>query len=445
VTDPSTRRTRLLEWDELPRWVWLVPFVVALALLTIGITRDWRLLHEDNGALHTTFARAHLDLGLARTFGQDAFYQPATGELVFYGHHPSGPSLALAAAFALTGSDAPWVARSVAIAFHLASLGLFVLLLRHHLAPALALLGGAVFAILPMSAFFGRMVNYEALCLTGVLLQLYGYARWRSDLPGPRGFALLALGIVVSGLADWPAFFVAAALGGSELLRALRGARDGLRGFVAIALVASAVCALDLLHLVLAIGSLQALAEVVAGHQESVTVTVGSFLEREATHGRRFFGRGALLASGVLLVALCTPRAPLGAELRRARHAEVFASWLGASFAAALAYALAAPSWAMVHAYWGFYFLPFVTTAVVLAVAALLRQIEASGRARVVAAAALLALVLDVVLTSGLTLAKRHGTPEDYAVRVTRELREDYLPPRSWTPTHTAAAPADGR
>jgi hypothetical protein len=452
VTDPSARRTRLLDRDELPRWTWLVPFALALALLTIGITRDWCLLHEDNGALHTTFARGHLDLGLARTFGQDVFYRPATGELLFYGHHPSGPSLALAAAFTLAGSDAPWVARSVAIAFHLTSLGIFVLLLRHHLAPSLALLGGVVFAILPMSAFFGRMVNYEALCLTGVLLQLYGYARWRSDLPGPRGFALLVLGIVVSGLADWPAFFFAAALGGVELLRGLRGVRDGgsglcgehgggngpcgehggVRRFVAIGVAASVVCALDLLHLVVAMGSLQALGEVIGGHQESVTVTVGAFLEREATHGRRFFGRGAMLASGVLLVALLTARAPLGAELRRARHAEVLASWLGASFAAALAYALAAPSWAMVHAYWSFYFLPFVATAVVLAVAALVRRIEAPGRARMIAAVALLALGLDVVLTSALTLAKRHRTPEDYAVRVTGELRTEYLPPRSY-------------
>lgn len=80
----------------MPAWAWLLPFVCALALLSIGIGRDWRLVHEDNGALHTTFARGHLDLGLARTRGQDVFSRPATDQRSFYGHHPSGTSVVLA-------------------------------------------------------------------------------------------------------------------------------------------------------------------------------------------------------------------------------------------------------------------------------------------------------------------------------------------------------------
>lgn len=427
MADPRAEAGRC----RVPAWAWLAPFVVAVALLSIGIDRDWRLVHEDNGALHTTFARSHLDLGLARTRGQDVFFRPETGELSFYGHHPSGTSLALAAAFALAGSDTPRVARTVAITFHLASLLLLMLLLGIHLAPVETLLGGVVFAVIPMSAFFGRMVNYEAPCLTGVLLQLYGYARWRTDRRGGHGFALLALGILLSGLVDWPAFFVAAALGGAEAWRAVHGERDGIRGFVAIALISTAVLVLDLVHLALATGSLDALSAVVGGSQASVTVTPAAFLAREWTHGRRFFGSGAVIASAALLIGIALPGTIVGAELRRSRHAGALVSWLGASFAGALAYTLAAPSWAMVHAYWAFYFLPFVVTAVVIVGATLVRRAAAPGRARLVAAALGLALLVDLALTSVRTLVKRHSTDEEYAVRVTQEFRTEYLPPRS--------------
>ncbi len=267
---------------RVPAYTPALVLLYAAALLSVGLTRDWRLLHEDNGALHTMFARAHLDLGLARTRAHDVFYWPASGELAFYGHHPSGTSLMLAAAFALTGSDAPWVARSVAIAAQLASLALMMALLRLHLSPALGLLGGFVFATMPMSAFFGRMVNYESLCLPGVLLQLYGYVRYKVGPRPRRGLAWLALGILLGGLADWPAFFFAAALGLVEACAALRGEREGWRTFAAIGLVAGAVLALDLAHLVLASGPLARL----RGGWRCLTPSASTRSHRRVLHRR---------------------------------------------------------------------------------------------------------------------------------------------------------------
>ncbi len=46
-------------------------FVLQLLLLLTGINRDYQLKHEDNNALHATFARSHLRLGLAITRGQN--------------------------------------------------------------------------------------------------------------------------------------------------------------------------------------------------------------------------------------------------------------------------------------------------------------------------------------------------------------------------------------
>jgi len=421
-----------------PTWSWVLLYVYAAALLAIGITGDWRLQHEDNGALHTSFARAHLDLGLARTGGHDVFYVPRTGEAFFYGHHPPATSLVLAGAFRLAGTDTPAVARTAAIVLHLLSLTIFVLLLRVHLPPALALLGGVLFATVPMSAFFGRMVNYEAVCLPGVLLQLLGYARYRSGRAG-SGAALLALGIVLAGLADWPGFFFAAALGLTEAVAALRGDRDGWRVFVAVGALATAVLVLDLAHLALASGSLQTLLGVLGDTQHAVVATPASLLDAEIAHGRRYFGRAALVASALVALTLALRRGPLVATLDAASFPRVLARWLGASGLAATAYVLAAPSWAIVHAYWSFYFLPFVVTSLVLVLGALAERAARGGRAGLVAALVALVMVGDVANTAVRTLVRRHSSPEPFAIERTRELRRDNLPARSWVESQASA------
>jgi len=63
----------------------------AFGTLSIGLTRDWRLIHEDNGAIHTTLALSHVRLGLRRTRAHDLFFDPRTGQGSVYGHHPPGP------------------------------------------------------------------------------------------------------------------------------------------------------------------------------------------------------------------------------------------------------------------------------------------------------------------------------------------------------------------
>ena len=72
--------------------------VYACLLLSIGLTADWRLRHEDNGAMHTTLALSHQRLGLRETRAHDVFVDRFTGDRIVYGHHPPGPPLALAAA-----------------------------------------------------------------------------------------------------------------------------------------------------------------------------------------------------------------------------------------------------------------------------------------------------------------------------------------------------------
>ena len=184
----------------------------AIAVLSIGLTRDWRLRHEDNGALHTTLALSHVQLGLAETRAHAVFYRPDTSQTRLYGHHPPAPSLILAGAFALTGSTAPWAARCVAMAFHLGSLMVLLVLLSRHFSTGVVWLGGWLMATLPMSAYFGRMMNYEPLCLFAVMLQLAGYAAFQHR-GSKRGLALLVAAICLGGLIDWGSFFFTAMIG----------------------------------------------------------------------------------------------------------------------------------------------------------------------------------------------------------------------------------------
>jgi len=192
------------------RWCVLPIVVLALVLLSIGVTLDYRLKHEDNNAMHAAFARDHLLAGFGVTRAQDAFVNPDNGRVTFYAHHPPGCGLLLAGAFAITGSDRPVVVRSVAIAATLLTLILLWRLVRREEGPRAALVAAAAFAILPQAAFYGRMVNHEVLALPAIVLLVDRYfATARGG--GWRTTAGLATAAAVGALLAWVTFFAIAA------------------------------------------------------------------------------------------------------------------------------------------------------------------------------------------------------------------------------------------
>ena len=402
----------------------------AFALLSIGLTRDWRLLHEDNGAVHSTLALSHVRLGLATTRAHDVFFEPRTGQLVNYGHHPPATALILAGAFVVTGSNAPYIARLVPIAFHLGSLLLFLELLSRVFPRGPALLGGFLMATLPMSAYFGRIVNYEPLCLFAVLLQLMGYAAFRQD--GSRsGLARLSLGILIGGLIDWAALFFAAAITLALVADAWPRPRRALALAAVPLLSAVAIVVFDVWHLWYAShGALTALHHVLSGQwpSQSKAVAILPFVRSQLEVLRRYYTHAGLISTlvvGVFIVA--RPRASLSTlpllDETLLRHL------LAITGGAALGYVLAAPSWAQVHAYWQFYALPFVVLAMLLVWQAL-RQ-AARGSYPRIARVLLVLFLVDVCLTSASTLYYRHRTPSVHAMRQTAWLRATFLAPDS--------------
>ena len=412
-----------------------VVLVYALTILSIGLTREWELLHEDNGALHTTFALSHVRLGLARTRAHDYFFEPRTGLEGRYGAHPPGPGLVVAAAFAATGSDTPAVARLAVIAFQLGSIACMIVLLRRLFGAGTALLGGAVMATLPMGAFFGRMVNYEPLCLFAVMLQLDGYAIWRQE-GARRGLLVAVVGVVLGGLIDWPAFFFAAALTAVLAVDAMRDASSGSSRVTPVAVLAGSAAGIllvDVGHLWLvaggSIGSLRLLDGVLAGPwvTQWAALDPPSFALGQLETARRYYTDAGLLSAIVVAGALLAWRWPPAAQVLGPGDDGLLRRLLAISGGAALAYVLVAPTWARIHAYWQFYALPFVVLSMLLVGRALLRL----GRERgsLLARALLAVFVVDTVIGSASTLYFRHSTRSSHTVRQVAELRAHAMVP----------------
>ncbi|MGE0448771.1 MAG: glycosyltransferase family 39 protein [Vicinamibacterales bacterium] len=403
----------------------------AFAILSIGLTADWRLRHEDNGAMHTTLALSHLELGLAGTRAHDVFVNATTGERRPYGHHPPATALLLAGAFAVTGSDAPAVARLTVIAFHIGSVLLMVELVGALLGEGAGWLGGGLMATLPMSGYFGRMVNYEPLCLFAVIVQVLGYVRYKQH-GRRRDLALAAAGIVWGGLIDWPSFFFAAALGAVETLDVVSGRSRG-RALLGVLVCCSAgVFALDIWHLWYAgRASMQALGTVLGSNDPlwSLDATPSRFLLGQLDTFRRYFTEVGLISTLLVSWSLARPGSAAATRLFAGVDDRIVRRVLASMFGAAVAYQLAAPRWAMMHQYWQFYFLPPVVLSIVLAWRRLERawREHPSPRLR----ALQVVCVLDVLIASGYWLHFRHTRPESYAIETTASFRSLYLAPKS--------------
>jgi len=387
-----------------------------IALLSIGITSDWQAVSESNGAMHTSLALTHVRMGLRTTRGQSFFRETQTGAMRPYSHHPPGVDLLLAAAFAATRSSSPAVARAVMIAFHTGTMLLLALLLSRFVSPALATFGAFAAASLPMSAFFGRMVNYEAPCLFAVVLLLLGYAKRKADA-SPAALALTGCAIVLGMLLDWPIVLFAGALVAVEVIASRRDADWPL--VATIAGVTAAMTILNASHVWFAAQG--AFAEM-HGYVSSDwpwngrNFSLAQFVWRLMTWFAWLFTCTGAIAFAATFVALFARRWSAGA-LRRI---------VAASIIAPAVYVVAAPGWAFVHPYWMFYFLPAVAISLTL-----LSQFvwERARAGNTTMRAATVVFAIEMIATSAHTLTRLHRTVNPYDVEQTRYFRTTFLAP----------------
>src|SRR5207247_1913380 len=99
----------------------------------------------------------------------------------------------------------------VSLVFSLGSVVLIYLLGAALGGRRLGLLSAFVYALLPMNAYFGRMVDFEAPTNFFALATALAYLRWhRARRATPLVLALAAL--VVGALCDWPGYYLAGIL-----------------------------------------------------------------------------------------------------------------------------------------------------------------------------------------------------------------------------------------
>jgi len=191
-----------------------VILAIALLLLSRNVTGLFVSWHEANSALYSYFARNHIQYGLGYTklFNTrgDTLTPPA--EPNRYLNHP--PLLTLWTAIPmLVFGDHEWVGRSVPIVTTLASAWLLMIIVSRLQSPLLGLLSGFFYVTLPVTAYFGRMLDHTSPVQFFSLLMLHGYLQW-AGLYGngyrrTPGAVYYALGAVLGIGTGWAAVIMA--------------------------------------------------------------------------------------------------------------------------------------------------------------------------------------------------------------------------------------------
>ena len=420
---------------------------VAALLLCRGITAPFLGWHELNSAMYSQFARNHIQYGLAYTalyctWGDTATPPPAPER---YLNHP--PLIALWTALPLVVlGDHEWTARLVPIAATLGSVVLLMVIVEGLGGPLLGVLAGFFFAALPLTVYFGRMIDHVAPVQFFSLLMLHGYLQWSGLYPRGRRPRLGAfwyvtgavLGIGTGWAAVLPALLVCAwhgrrvARGSAEarLLPWLAGAPAVALGAVVLHILAGCAWDLGMLPALLAGRSLGG-----AGGAEPWS----AWLAVQWLHLTRNFTLPGVVAAGVcacVLVARLVRPAPSGTSPTLPFEGGLAAA-VGLTGLHGLLYVVLFKNAAWHHDYWQFFLGPFVATSLAALAAAAGRAVAARApRLELLVVAALLVVPVPWARAS-LAFYATQRQPYSEDVEAFTRLRE--LVPRR-APTWTSRA-----
>src|SRR5262249_44231495 len=114
-------------------------------------------------------------------------------------------------------------------------------LLRRQYPGAPGAIAALAFAVVPMSTYFGKMVNFEPLVLPFVIGAIAGWWRW-AETGSATALAVSAVAIALGALVDWPMLLVPVVIvaDGARRWRRGEGGRF-LRGSLAVAAVGAVV------------------------------------------------------------------------------------------------------------------------------------------------------------------------------------------------------------
>ena len=192
----------------------LVVMALGVVLLSRGVTTPFNSWHEFNSALYSQFARNHIQYGLRYTkmyCTRGVSLDPPASPARYLNHPPLLP-LFIVAPLLLFG-DHEWAARLVPIAATVGSTALWMMILSRLGGPLLGALAGLFFVTLPLTAYFGRMVDHVAPVQFFSLLMIHGYLQWTDDSRGAvarrTGASWYAVGAVLGVGMGWAAVLAA--------------------------------------------------------------------------------------------------------------------------------------------------------------------------------------------------------------------------------------------
>ena len=192
-------------------WELIAIMVLTVYGFTYENTSPLMLVHEDNSALFSSFARSHLTQGLSATFGQDFYTNRVTRVMSPYLHHPPFVALYLASWFWITGLDTPVLIRLAMSFLQMGSLVLFCpiasSILKNRLGRCIAVI---TFAVVPMGLFCGRIANHHVPGLMFFMIVAYasicGFASNVTNLK--KWCIILSLGWLGVLFSSWHAVIV---------------------------------------------------------------------------------------------------------------------------------------------------------------------------------------------------------------------------------------------
>lgn len=202
---------------RVPRTAILLGLATAATVLFFlpRATSPWSWFYDENGALYGYIGSNYIRSGLAVTRGGAQHWTTFDGPVrrpEFYSTHPPLFCWLCGLAQWLFGIR-PFVVRLIPEMSQIASLVPLFLLGRRLYGTNPAAWGTLVYALLPITAYFGCFVCYESTCNFFILLAIFVYVRMRQD-GWSVGLVGALCGSLLAGMwTDWPAYFAAMGIG----------------------------------------------------------------------------------------------------------------------------------------------------------------------------------------------------------------------------------------
>ena len=208
VADSPIRR-------PIPAMLLAMALAATLAFFLCRAFSPWHWFYDENGALYGYIGSNYIRSGLAATRGGAQHWTTFDGPKrapEFYSTHP--PLFCwLCGLFQWLFGIRPFVVRLVPELSQLASLVPIFLIGRRLFGEHPAAWGTLVYALLPITAYFGCFVCYESTCNFLILLAVYCYVRINQDGWSPGLASALCAALLAGMWTDWPAYFAAAGIG----------------------------------------------------------------------------------------------------------------------------------------------------------------------------------------------------------------------------------------